>query len=164
MRCRLTFPSLLATINVFHWSQVAPSSFRTTSEGWEETLQINVLSTGLLALLALPKLSATADLPGNDFKPHLVIVASEVHEWARFPQQDAPTILAALNDKSQAITSDLYKMSKLLDVLITKEIAQLPSAQKINVNSLNPGLCVSELRRDWSPIIARYVCMFALAV
>lgn len=114
-----------------------------------------MLSTGLLAVLALPKLSATADIPGNTFKPHLVIVASEVHEWAKFPQQDAPTILAALNDKSQAIPSDLYNMSKLLDVLVTREIAQLPSAQKINVNSLNPGLCVSELRRDWSPLLAR---------
>lgn len=135
--------------------QVAPTTFRTTPEGWEEALQINVLSTGLLALLALPKLSATADLPGNSFKPHLVIVASEVHEWAKFPQQDAPTILAALNDKQQAVPSDLYNMSKLLDVLITREIAQLPSAQKIVVNSLNPGLCVSDLRRDFPSLIAR---------
>lgn len=59
-------------MKVFHTDWV------TTPEGWEDTLQVNVIATGLLALLALPKLAATADLPGNDgFKPHLVIVASE---------------------------------------------------------------------------------------
>lgn len=141
--------------NVHAISQVGATSFKTTPAGWEEGLHVNVLSTGLLALKAMPKLTATADLPNNSFKPHLVIVASEVHEWAKFPQQDEPTILAALNDKSKAVDSDLYNMSKLLDVLMTREIAKLPNASKINVNSLNPGLCVSELRRDFPWIVAK---------
>lgn len=38
---------------------------------------MNVLSTGLLALLVLPILAKTALLPGNTFKPHLAIVGSE---------------------------------------------------------------------------------------
>jgi retinol dehydrogenase-12 len=46
-------------------------------------------------------------------------------------------------------------MSKLLDVFMAREIAQLPAAQKVNVNSLNPGLCVSELRRDMPIIVAK---------
>lgn len=134
--------------------QVGKFDWKTTSEGWEEGLQVNVLSTGLLALRALPKLAATADLPGNTFKPHLVIVASEVHEWAKLKQQDEPSILAALNDKSKADNNDLYNLSKLLDVFMAREIAALPAARKVNVNSLNPGLCVSELRRDLPYILA----------
>lgn len=118
-------------------------------------MQVNVLATGLLALLALPKLAATADLVGNKYRPHLVIVASDVHEWAKFPQQDAPTLLAALNDKSQADFQDTYNMSKLLDIFMTREIAQLPLAQKVIVNTLTPGLCVSALRTDLPAIVAR---------
>ena len=63
-------------MKVFHTDWV------TTPEGWEDTLQVNVIATGLLALLAIPKLAATADLAGNDsFKPHLVIVASEGNSY-----------------------------------------------------------------------------------
>ena len=50
---------------------LAAISWRCTRDGWEETIQVNVLSTGLLALLLLPKLSNTSR------KPHLVIVTSD---------------------------------------------------------------------------------------
>ena len=78
-----------------------------------------------------------------------------VHEWAAFPQKEAPTLLAALNDKSQAVFNDIYNTSKLLDILMTRELAKLPAAQKIVVNCLNPGLCVSDLRRDLPWIVAK---------
>ena len=68
-----------------------------------------------------------------------------VHEWAAFPQKDAPTLLAALNDKSQAVYDDIYYTSKLLDNSMTRELAKLPAAQKVVVSGLNSGLCVSEL-------------------
>jgi len=54
-----------------------------TEDGWLADIQVNVLSTGLLALLLLPKLNATAKLPQPtggepaDLKPQLHIVASE---------------------------------------------------------------------------------------
>ena len=79
------------------------------------SLQINVISTGLIALRALPVLSKTADLPGasdKTLKPHLVIVASEVHEWAKLAQQDQPNIIEALNKKEKATVQDTYNISK----------------------------------------------------
>lgn len=77
------------------------------------SLQINVISTGLLALRALPVLGKTADLPGDkSLKPHLVIVASEVHEWAKLVQQDQPNIIEALNTKEKATVQDTYNISK----------------------------------------------------
>lgn len=51
---------------------------RYTSDGYEETLQVNVLSTGLLAVLLLEKLQSTAKSSlSTSFKPRLVIVSSE---------------------------------------------------------------------------------------
>lgn len=55
--------------------------FKKTVDGHEQVIQVNVLSTGLLGMLLLPKLAQTADLPiptgGEVFVPRLVIVASE---------------------------------------------------------------------------------------
>jgi retinol dehydrogenase-12 len=59
---------------------VAPAKFVKTADGHEETIQVNGLSTGLMSMLLLPKLAATADKPapsGSNLKPTLCLVASE---------------------------------------------------------------------------------------
>lgn len=62
---------------------VTNQTYQATPDGWVQDIQVNVLSTGLLAALLLPKLSATAKLPlpekasHPDFKPQLHIVSSE---------------------------------------------------------------------------------------
>lgn len=77
------------------------------------SLQINVIATGLLALRALPVLSKTADLPGDkSLKPHLVIVASDVHTWAKLAQQDEANIIEALNTEEKATCKETYNISK----------------------------------------------------
>jgi hypothetical protein len=52
-----------------------------TDDGYEQTLQVNDLSTGLLGVLALPILEKTSKLPPLEtspwFKPHLTVVTSE---------------------------------------------------------------------------------------
>lgn len=57
------------------------SSFRQTKDGYEQVLQVNALSTGLLATLLLPKLENSAKMPppagAQPLKPHLTIVSSE---------------------------------------------------------------------------------------
>jgi len=139
---RLDIAILNAGIATYNW--------RVTKDGWEETLQVNDISTGLLALLLLPAMDKTAQLAGNDFQPHLDIVASEVHHWAKLSVQDESNIIQALNDKEKHDPQDRYNISKLLDVFITHEIAALAAAKKVNVTSSNPGLCESELIRDMS--------------
>ena len=54
---------------------ISTPNWRISKDGYEETIQVNVLSTGLLALLLLPKLADGAKTSSS--KPHLVIVASE---------------------------------------------------------------------------------------
>ena len=54
---------------------------RYTADGFEETLQVNVLCTGYLARLLLPKLQGTSRLPRpnatSNLVPHLTIAGSE---------------------------------------------------------------------------------------
>lgn len=64
----------------------------------EQTVQVNVLNTLLLALLVLPKLQETkAKFP--DSSPHLEIVSSEAHRFSKFPEINAPDLYATLNDE-----------------------------------------------------------------
>lgn len=61
----------------------ARTKYVKSPDGYEETIQINVLATGLLATLLLPLLGKTATLPQPksavppDLKPQLEIVASD---------------------------------------------------------------------------------------
>lgn len=60
---------------------VLKAQYTQTSDGHEEVMQVNGLSTGLMALLLLPKLEETADLPvpegSKGIKPSMCVVASE---------------------------------------------------------------------------------------
>lgn len=67
------------------------------SEGIEQTMQVNVINTFLLALLLLPKLTETAKFAKS--LPHLTIVTSEAHHLAKFPQINTPDIFESLNDE-----------------------------------------------------------------
>ncbi|MDI1487785.1 MAG: hypothetical protein OHK93_007057 [Ramalina farinacea] len=58
---------------------ISPNDYIVGVEGWESTLQVNVMATALLGLLLLPKMRASAAVP-NDLS-HLVIVTSEAHRW-----------------------------------------------------------------------------------
>ncbi len=63
---------------------IATSKFSKTKDGFETTVQVNGLSTGLLALLTLQSVAKTATLPleagQKPFKPHSTIVGSEGEE------------------------------------------------------------------------------------
>ncbi|KAF2137385.1 uncharacterized protein K452DRAFT_291634 [Aplosporella prunicola CBS 121167] len=123
----------------------------TLAEGHERTVMVNVLGTFLLALLLLPKLQSTATaFPDAAAPPHLTIVSSEVHGWAKFPERHSPSILAALDNPATKTMNERYPTSKLLEVLVIREIAPrlTASAPGVVLNMLNPGLCHSELGRD----------------
>lgn len=69
-------------------------------EGYEQTIQVNVLNTLLLLLLVLPKLKETK----NQFPestPHLVVVSSETYRQTTFPEINAPDLYTRLNEKEK---------------------------------------------------------------
>ena len=130
---------------------VSFDTYRATKDGHEATVQINVISTVMLALLSLPKLRET--VRKHKTEPRIVLVSSEVHHWCKFPEQKEAKPLAALNVEAD-FKSERYMVSKLLDVLATRRIAEKlsnskhPEDKSIRINTPNPGWCHSELMRE----------------
>ncbi|KAJ7185201.1 hypothetical protein C8R46DRAFT_1287549 [Mycena filopes] len=152
---RLDGANLNAGINIRNW--------KTTADGWERILQINALSTGLLAVLLLPLLQATTKLPpphpdATQTPPHLVFTGSAGMFIAKFKEKSGTNLLETLNDEKKSDILDRYFTSKLFDLFITREIATLPQAQGVVVNVVDPGLCASEIARDVDlPAIAKWI-------
>ena len=145
-------------------------------EGWEETLQVNTLSTTLLALLLLPKLRASRR---NQDDVHMVIVSSGLHAGVTGKEIDAGSenILAACNDSEARFAAGggvrQYAISKLLIMFVVKELAALGTTAggepAILVTTCCPGACITDLGRQYNrwyeqlamrllgPLIARTV-------
>eukprot|EP01057_Protomagalhaensia_wolfi_P001384 Protomagalhaensia_wolfi_Nauph_80__1383@NODE_1829_length_1318_cov_795_476935_g1429_i0_p1_GENE_NODE_1829_length_1318_cov_795_476935_g1429_i0NODE_1829_length_1318_cov_795_476935_g1429_i0_p1_ORF_typecomplete_len338_score43_45adh_short/PF00106_25/3_1e33adh_short_C2/PF13561_6/3e15KR/PF08659_10/6_4e12Epimerase/PF01370_21/5_3e06Sacchrp_dh_NADP/PF03435_18/4_6e05Sacchrp_dh_NADP/PF03435_18/1_6e04Polysacc_synt_2/PF02719_15/0_0013NmrA/PF05368_13/0_065NmrA/PF05368_13/6_7e02RmlD_sub_bind/PF04321_17/0_053NAD_bi len=130
-------------------------TFFCIAEQDELTLTVNVVSNILLALLLLPVLQATAAV-GTKSPPTLVIVSSESHAWAKFPECKLPAgkIFPALSDDDAAM-DERYFVSKLMLVLLVRELARRISdspCKDVVMNVSNPGHCKSSLFRDgWDP-------------
>ena len=75
----------------------------------ESSITTNVVSTFLLGLLLLPKLRES----GQKFNitPHLVIVCSEVHAWAKFTERTSANIFDTLSNEKTANMPDRYHPS-----------------------------------------------------
>ena len=138
------------------------------SEGYEQTTQVNVLNTFLLALMLLPRLNESkTNLP--DSTPHLTVVSSEAHRLTRFEEINAPDLYAKLNDEKGYSQQPRYQVSKLLEVLLVRElVARLQSSTTggasagpppVIINLVNPGLCTSTLgvRDAQPPLVVRIV-------
>ncbi|SGY74432.1 BQ5605_C005g03363 [Microbotryum silenes-dioicae] len=146
---------------------IATFGFKKTEDGWEESLQTNVLSTGLLGLLLIPLLRKTAKLPSpcpesSGLKTHLTIVGSEVHGWARFEEAKVPgSTLDALNSPEHFYKTDRYNITKLLNMYLAHNLARILEKDSVIVNVVNPGLCVSELRKEMSWVFGKMLDMAA---
>ncbi|KAJ6023568.1 uncharacterized protein N7446_013933 [Penicillium canescens] len=117
------------------------------SEGHKRTITVNVISTFLLGLLLLPKLKATAKaFPTSS--PRLSIVTSDVHAWTSFPERTADNTFVALDRKETADMQERYSTSKLLEVLVVRELATRLEDSRVILNMLTPGLCKSQLSRE----------------
>ncbi|KAK4169599.1 retinol dehydrogenase 14 [Cladorrhinum sp. PSN259] len=121
------------------------------SEGYEQTIQVNVLNTFLLAFSLLPKLNETkAKFP--DSSPHLSFVGSDGHHLTNFPEINAPNVYDKLSEKESYNVFSAYMASKLMIVLLMREMAaRLSEAVSkettpgVVINMVNPGLCASTL-------------------
>jgi NAD(P)-dependent dehydrogenase (short-subunit alcohol dehydrogenase family) len=150
-RVRTELPRLdVAVLN----AGVNNPTFELSDDGYEQTIQINVLNTFLLALALLPKLNETkTNFP--DSIPHLTVISSEAHRMTSFPEINTPDLYATLNDERAYAQQPRYQVSKLLEVLLVRElVARLKSAAgksgnnerpPVIINLVNPGLCTSTL-------------------
>ncbi|KAF7360243.1 hypothetical protein MVEN_00753100 [Mycena venus] len=129
-----------------------------TKEGWESSLQVNSLSTSLVALLLLPAMIKTAQQ--HSTVPRLVVVSSEVHYWVKIEKRvyENPDMLKTLGSAEYCTDKAMrtrYQLTKLLNVFFVRALnARLTPSTPLIVNTVNPGLCDSELRREISGIQA----------
>ncbi|KAJ6537643.1 hypothetical protein B0H19DRAFT_961692 [Mycena capillaripes] len=133
---------------------VEPGKYITTKDGWESTLQVNHLATSFAALLLLPAILRTAHENGTVSR--IVFVSSELHydvviEKEALSKQGS--ILRTLNSpeflKPTRRMREQYSITKLLNVFFVRALnVHLGRSAPVIVNSVAPGFCVSELRRD----------------
>ncbi|CAL5873220.1 uncharacterized protein PFLUO_LOCUS7489 [Penicillium psychrofluorescens] len=149
----------VALLNAGLWSR----DYTKSGEEWEETLQVNTLSTSLLALLLLPKLreSSAASKP-----THLSIVSSKA--FVRVKAESLRTdrlLLEFVNDPSNFKGFKQYRISKLLLQYVVKTIAhnvqQADETLPVIVNSICPGFCVSSLGRQYIRFYERWFVWLA---
>lgn len=127
-------------------------------EGHESTVIVNVISTFLLALLMLPQLQATAHKTGRPAT--ISIVASEMHV-CKFPELQSSSVFQALDAADDDTSmSERYMVTKLLEILVVRQLATRLSGTGVVINMLNPGLCRTEIARD----AGRLVSLFMLAL
>lgn len=107
----------------------------------EAQVTINCVSLFLLGFLLLPTLRNTA-IQYNT-QTHFTITSSDLHETAKFEERRAPPgqIFAALNDGAKFPGGDRYATSKLLEILVVREIASLlpVEANNVIINCVSPG-------------------------
>ncbi|OKL57993.1 hypothetical protein UA08_06498 [Talaromyces atroroseus] len=127
-------------------------NYRPSLYGWEETLQVNLLSTAYLALLILPKLRAS---------PHtslLEFVSSRRHEVLNISdeQKIAPNLLEKFNSPSNFKSSQQYQVSKRFLICFMQALASLvnPTYDGVTIMAVCPGYCQSNLSRGHTGISA----------
>ncbi|KAK3313377.1 hypothetical protein B0H66DRAFT_642935 [Apodospora peruviana] len=132
---------------------------RQSPEGWETTIQVNFLSTALVALLLLPLLKPS---PGNPNPPVLTFVTS----FGIYPAapsmwslpKDGGSYLKSLNNTENGMKqaqqygmkqAQQYGISKGLLLYFTRELAKRVSVsgdmRKVTINSADPGSA-------WTPL------------
>ncbi|KAL2219392.1 putative short-chain dehydrogenase/reductase family protein [Thermoascus aurantiacus ATCC 26904] len=141
-------------------------AYTVSPEGFEETLQVNALSTALLALLLLPKLRESHSESGP---AHLTIVSSQ--QFARVRAESLRTegsLIQHLNDPQRFNGGRQYGISKLLVEYAAKNIANLTrnddGTLQVIVNTVSPGLCATSLGRQYNKFYERLVIWLVMKI
>ena len=143
-RCATTDHINIAILN----ASVFPGQFVQCPTGHEESVQVNYLSTTLLAVLLLPALKATEQSPSPG---RLTIVSSNVSLTCQFPERHTSPILPAFDDASGFSAQgsiERYSTTKLLQTMLVHKLSQLVSPDEVIINTVDPGLTAgSDLHR-----------------
>lgn len=133
--------------------------FEQSPAGWEMALQVNVLSTALMAVLLLPLLRSTATARGKAV--HLTFVNSHGHNMVQkdWYSSAGGSLLKAANDRENWDATKSYTMVKLMGVAVMQAVATEaagssasstnPKQSGIIVNAVCPSLCKTDLGRNF---------------
>ncbi|GAB7336446.1 hypothetical protein MBLNU13_g09740t1 [Cladosporium sp. NU13] len=134
--------------------------------GWEKTLQVNTLSTTLLALLLLPKLRASKTAGHT---PVLELVSSSMHfHIARMASDGDSGPLSIYNREEIFDMRITYNVSKLFLEYAHASLTRLATSSATDkpdviVVSVCPGATKSDITRDITSLVTRAtLIMFSL--
>ena len=147
---------------------VFSANFNIDRYGWERTVQVNTLSTTLLALLLLPKLKASQT---SSSTPVLEFVSSGTHKMTTWSDEAraAEKPMDYFNQQTHFSANKQYAASKVFLMCALPHIANLAtpvdSKPTVNVTSVCPGACKSSLGRDYirwwaKPLIWLFFALF----
>ncbi|KAK4420343.1 Short-chain dehydrogenase B, chloroplastic [Sesamum alatum] len=117
-----------------------------SEDGIEMTFATNYLGHFLLTKLLLEKMIETAEASG--VQGRIVNVASHLHTW--FSGDLIPYLALISKDKSEYDGTRAYALSKLANVLHTKELARRlkEMGANVTVNCVHPGIVRTRLTRE----------------
>lgn len=130
---------------------VVMASHKESQYGYEQTMQVNVLSTTLLALLLFPKLRASQT---STHTPVLEIVgSSNQYLVSKLQSEEKPFTAYSATAGGYQGPGGQYNTSKLFVMYVEHYLAQLAGNDKtgkpdVYVNVVCPGATQSELARD----------------
>lgn len=117
------------------------TKFQKGKEGYEETIQVNVLSTALLGLLLLPWMKEV-----GRGKAHLGFVTSGLHKSVSIDQWPQANVLEYFSKSENWPKGGMYATSKLLEQYVVREIAKLAVGSdgkvEVVVNPMCPGMII----------------------
>jgi NAD(P)-dependent dehydrogenase (short-subunit alcohol dehydrogenase family) len=145
---------------------MAAAGYNVSPEGYEMSLQVNVLSTALLAICLLPRLRETAGNTGS--ATHLELVGSAAHHDVKLEAlglSKNDSVLAKVSRKDFFNVQVQYGVTKLLLMYVMQGLAASSlkpgtSMPEVIVTTVCPGLCRSNLGRDFPFLLKIPVGLF----
>jgi NAD(P)-dependent dehydrogenase (short-subunit alcohol dehydrogenase family) len=144
---------------------IAAAGYKVSSEGYEMSLQVNVLSTALLGILLLPKLRETAVKSGDP--THLELMGSSAHHDVKPESLDLrqnDSILDKVSSQAFFNVQTQYAVTKLLVMYVMQGLAaqtvKPTGSPEVIVTTVCPGLCRSNLGRDFPSVLKVIVGLF----
>ncbi|KAJ7483211.1 hypothetical protein FB451DRAFT_1438821 [Mycena latifolia] len=148
--------------------------YEPTKDGFETSLQVSNLSTPLLALLLLPRMIQMAQEHAT--VPRTIVVSSSVHYWLKIEKSlcEDPEMLKTMasaeycTPKEQISSHKAYGFytsphQSLNNALHSSQRFLRPHVQRASppttpliVDAVCPGYCYSELRRNFTGIVAMF--------
>lgn len=144
-------------------------SYTSSEHAYEMSLQVNVLSTALMAVLLLPKVRETAAASNDGDLPHICILnslATEECEGKWIPE--GQNLIQRINDASQFNHVTQYYLVKLAARLFMQELAAHycddGAGHKIIINACCPGYCKTNLLRNYPWLVRALMVPYQFVV
>ncbi|KAJ7921254.1 hypothetical protein B0H13DRAFT_2656140 [Mycena leptocephala] len=146
---------------------LATFDYDATKDGWEASLQVNCLSTPLLAFLLLPAMIKTVEQ--HSTVPRLVVVSSGLHYRSEIDKRitENLNILKTIGSAEYCTDKNMrarYPLTKLLNVFFVRALnARLPPSTPLIVNATDPDYLMKRALAFPTEVGSRRLVWAALA-